>query len=53
MKETVLCLFFKTLEETPMHVFYNCIHVKSLTDSISEWYYSAITYTTGCYFWAD
>ena len=25
-----LCSFCKTLEETPMHIFYDCIHVKSL-----------------------
>ena len=28
--KTVLCSFCKTLEENPIHIFYDCIHVKSL-----------------------
>ena len=32
--DTALCSFCKTLEETPIHIFYDCIHVKSLWEKL-------------------
>ena len=31
---TVLCSFCKTLEETPIHIFYDCIHIKYLWERL-------------------
>ena len=34
IKNTALCSFYKTWEETPIHIFYDCIHVKALWEKL-------------------
>ena len=33
---TALCSFYKTLEENPIRIFYDCIHVKSLWEKLQN-----------------
>ena len=35
-KNTALCSFCNTLEVTPIHIFYCCIHVKSLWEKLQS-----------------
>ena len=31
---TALCSFCQTLEETPLHIFFDCVHVKCLSEKL-------------------
>ena len=34
MTNTALCLFCNTLEETPIHIFFDCIYVKCIWEKL-------------------
>ena len=40
--DTVFCSFCKILEETPIHIFYDCIHVKSLWEKLQTKFQNGI-----------
>ena len=51
-----LCSFCNTLEETPTHIFFECIHIKCLWEKLrtkfhQTKFYPAVSYTADCLSW--